>query len=713
MFIQILDRRIMLTFPVIILLAASTLFAQDDKSVNGRKAAVVVTAAAADGHVRFTAPGNIASMQLEVYDEAGNQLFGSNARDGNVLDWSSREWKQQPLNEGSYLCVVTVRSLSGKVIRKLAAAAISNQQVTLKPIEIAQLTLAQAQAVNASGDQATQDATPLTILASHQAIATTVIAHDGVDGQVSRTRGALEFRFGDFFSGSDKEQMRLTEDGNLGLGTNKPQARLDVAGDFHASGRLRPEQGIQFADGTVQTSASSGRQDKDGNLLPNVAGTGTQNKIAKWTDNAGTLGDSGIFEAANGFIGIGTTSPAHPFAVRRNGGTLGVHSVGELFVDRDDRTRSASLTVGTAGTLKWIFGMPSGTDGFQVYDLTNNVSRFFVDPTNGNVGIGTAVPNTKLDVAGNINTSTQYNIGGSPVLNVLGTDNIFAGVNAGKVNTTGFNNSFFGIEAGANNTTACCNSFFGASAGFSNIASQGNAFFGDDAGYSTTGGGNSFFGSSSGRLTTSGANNSFFGVGTGSSNSTGSNNTLIGRNADVGANNLDHATAIGSGAVVSTSDTIALGRANGSDVVDVPGKLQIDTLATAGSTNLCLNSSSRVGTCSSSLRYKTQVRPFLGGLSILNRLRPISFTWKEDGKRDLGLGAEEVERVEPLLTFRNKQGEIEGVKYNQLTAVLINAIKEQQQLLDTERQLLKQQRREIENLKQLVCRNHRNAAACK
>jgi hypothetical protein len=128
---------------------------------------------------------------------------------------------------------------------------------------------------------------------------------------------------------------------------------------------------------------------------------------------------------------------------------------------------------------------------------------------------------------------------------------------------------------------------------------------------------------------------------------------------------------------------------------------------------LCLNSTSRVGPCSSSLRYKTQVQPFLGGLSILNRLRPITFTWKDGGMRDLGLGAEEVERVEPLLTFRNKRGQIEGVKYNQLSAVLINAVKEQQQLLDTQQQLLKQQQRQIDSLKRLVCRNHRHVVACK
>jgi hypothetical protein len=122
----------------------------------------------------------------------------------------------------------------------------------------------------------------------------------------------------------------------------------------------------------------------------------------------------------------------------------------------------------------------------------------------------------------------------------------------------------------------------------------------------------------------------------------------------------------------------------------VPGKLQIDTMAATGGQALCLNGLNRVALCtSSSLRYKTQVHSFLGGLDIVRRLRPISFTWKEDGSRDLGLGAEEVERVEPLLTFRNKRGQIEGVKYNQVSAVLINAVKEQQQQIqELQRQLV-------------------------
>jgi len=64
--------------------------------------------------------------------------------------------------------------------------------------------------------------------------AAVVLVHDGQEGQLTRTRGALSFRVGDLFSGLDREQMRLTEAGDLGLGTQQPQAKLDVAGDIRA-----------------------------------------------------------------------------------------------------------------------------------------------------------------------------------------------------------------------------------------------------------------------------------------------------------------------------------------------------------------------------------------------------------------------------------------------------------------------------------------------
>jgi hypothetical protein len=145
----------------------------------------------------------------------------------------------------------------------------------------------------------------------------------------------------------------------------------------------------------------------------------------------------------------------------------------------------------------------------------------------------------------------------------------------------------------------------------------------------------------------------------------------------------------------------------------------MDTLGPA-SNPVCFNGANRIGSCSSSLRYKTEVHPFLGGLDIVRRLRPISFTWKEDGLPDLGLGAEEVARVEPRLTFRNKQGEIEGVKYNQVSAVLVNAVQQQQaqitaqqHTIEQQQQQLKRQQDLLQALKLMVCRRNQRAKVCK
>jgi hypothetical protein len=123
---------------------------------------------------------------------------------------------------------------------------------------------------------------------------------------------------------------------------------------------------------------------------------------------------------------------------------------------------------------------------------------------------------------------------------------------------------------------------------------------------------------------------------------------------------------------VGTSDTNFFG-----------GKMMIPTLGSSGMMPLCRNDANEISTCSSSLRYKTGVSPYSGGLDVINRLRPISFKWKTSQARDLGLGAEDVAKVEPLLTFTNARGEIEGVKYDQLSVVLINAVKEQQKQIET------------------------------
>ncbi len=358
----------------------------------------------------------------------------------------------------------------------------------------------------------------------------------------------------------------------------------------------------------------------------------------------------------------------------------------------------------TTGSFNSFFGLDSGFN-----NTTGNSNAFFgvnagFNNTTGGgnvfVGVGTGFSNT----AGVDNTFVGAEAGNK---NMIGNGNSFFGRRAG-FNTTGSSNAFVGADAGGGNTTGSGNSFVGAGAGFMNTTGNDNSFFGLDSAFSnTTGSNNSFFGRQAGGLNVSGDGNTFVGYNAGRSNTAGSNNTALGNFANFGVNNLTFATAIGAGAVVSTSNTIVLGRTNGADKVRIYG------LGAGGSTNLCINADNEISTCSSSLRYKTNLTPFTSGLSIVNRLRPVTFNWIGEGMPDLGLGAEEVAAVEENLVIRNEKGEVEGVKYDRLGVVLINAVKEQQIQIEEQKKLIEMQSKQIEALKQLVCSGNTNAGFCK
>jgi len=103
-------------------------------------------------------------------------------------------------------------------------------------------------------------------------------------------------------------------------------------------------------------------------------------------------------------------------------------------------------------------------------------------------------------------------------------------------------------------------------------------------------------------------------------------------------------------------------------------------LLATGVEHLCRTLANFITRCeASSLRYKTNIKPYLGGLDVVAKLQPIAFTRKYNGRSDIGLAAEDVEKVEPLFTYPNDEGKVEGIKYDLLTTVLINAVKEQQQ----------------------------------
>ena len=320
----------------------------------------------------------------------------------------------------------------------------------------------------------------------------------------------------------------------------------------------------------------------------------------------------------------------------------------------------------------------------------------------GNTFVGTAAGPT--NTTGFFNSFYGHFAGNS---NAGGSDNSFFGVEAGRFSTASFN-SFFGRMSGLSTTTGAENSFFGFRSGWSNTTGKHNSFFGAFAGsFNDVGESNTFVGWGSGSENRGGVNNTFIGDSAGDSNSSGSNNTMIGADANVPINlTLNFATAVGAGSLAIESNSVALGRAGGADTVWVYGKLHLNGLGAAGSTQLCRNASNEIATCSSSLRYKTHVNDFNSGLSMLMKLRPITFDWKGTDLHDLGFGAEDVARVEPLLVTQNDKGEVEGVKYDRITTVLVNAVKEQQAQIET-------QSREIEELRAIVCSVKPDAPVCR
>jgi hypothetical protein len=179
------------------------------------------------------------------------------------------------------------------------------------------------------------------------------------------------------------------------------------------------------------------------------------------------------------------------------------------------------------------------------------------------------------------------------------------------------------------------------------------------------------------------------------------------------ANSINWLTVGPNGRVIMNGGLVGIGKTNPQNPLDVSGEISADYFkasgyAFGGGDTACWlpGNGFQLGGCGSSLRYKTHLNSFAGGFDILNRLHPITFNWKENGKRDLGLAAEDVEQVEPLLVVHNQQGEVEGVKYDRLTVVLINAVKQQQEQIE-------RQRRQIDEMRQLICVDHAQADLCK
>jgi hypothetical protein len=407
-----------------LILISTPAFAQTEQPAPNAQAAQqgAVTASVAGGGVRFAAPdGEALQLRVELYAANGERVFDSGTRPGSVLDWQPSD-AGQGMADGAYLCVVTVKDIQGRARQRLATLSLQAGQASLGRVREQEMTDAQKQTLATSKrtvDPADAD-NALTILQAGKARAATMTAHDGQDGQVTSTTGALTFRTGDTLAGQDREQVRITPDGRVGIGTDKPEAALDVAGTIRARG------GIVFEDGTVLKSAPTASTSTTatiaavgGGTTASATGVGTLNRISKWADAAGTLGDAS-FSDTNGVTAFGinntgqngilfpTAPNFHTVEIGAAAGKTPLVLAGgsasmEFWKDLGGGTGAPQAAVayglatpGLAATNDLVFSTYlSGQPWAERFRITNA----------GNVGIGTGAPQAKLDVAGNIKLS--------------------------------------------------------------------------------------------------------------------------------------------------------------------------------------------------------------------------------------------------------------------------------------------------------------------
>ncbi len=221
-----------------------------------------------------------------------------------------------------------------------------------------------------------------------------------------------------------------------------------------------------------------------------------------------------------------------------------------------------------------IGALASNTSGYQ--NVATGYQAMFSNTT-GYQNVATSYQALYSNTTGNSNIATGF---GAMYANTTGYRNVALGYQAMVSNISGYQNVATGYQTLFNNTNGIANvatgyqALYSNSSGYYNVASGYQALYSNSTGYynvasglralyvNSTGNDNVALGRNAGYATPAGSATN--------ANTTGSNNTFVGSYAMPGTSTqLSYATALGSEALVTTSNTVVLGRT--SDVTVIGG----------------------------------------------------------------------------------------------------------------------------------------------
>jgi hypothetical protein len=258
--------------------------------------------------------------------------------------------------------------------------------------------------------------------------------------------------------------------------------------------------------------------------------------------------------------------------------------------------------------------------------------------------------------------------------------NTAEGQNALKDLTTGSGNTAVGWFSLKSLATGGFNTGVGAGTLALNTANNNTATGAAALFLNTTGDGNTANGVAALLNNSTGAANTANGVQALFSNTTGFDNTAVGWQALLNNTSGFNNTAIGIFAgfgITTASNVIAIGTPG----ANVDNSCYIGGIAGADATGgdpVFVTGAGKLGTINppSSARFKEEIKPMNEASEVILALNPVTFRYKKefDPKHmpQFGLVAEEVEKVNPDLVKRDRDGKLQTVRYDQVNAMLLN-----------------------------------------
>jgi hypothetical protein len=437
---------------------------------------------------------------------------------------------------------------------------------------------------------------------------------------------------------------------------------------------------------------------------------------------------SGGYNTAVGWLSLGSTATGN-FNTANGAGALFANTAdsntangaGTLLLNTIGFQNTAtgafallSNTTGQSNTANGFDALFSNTEG--IGNTANGAAALFSNTFgSGNTAIGTGALLSNTIGTGNtavglnaLSSSTETSdntaLGAGALNSNTSNSNTAVGVRALLSNTTGDQNTANGIDALYSNTDGYGNTAVGAGAlgsnasGFYNTAVGTHALVSNDAPHNVavgafalssgagndtavgslalsfpfvSGGGNTAIGALAGYLSTGGSGNVY--IGNGIPGTDGENNTI--RIGD---------TAFGQ---------------SGRDACYIAG-IYGKPVDPANATAVQIDSNGKLGTFTSSRRFKRDIQPMNNVSEAVLGLKPVTFRYKSDAKNTpcFGLIAEDVAEVNPDLVVRDDEGKPHTVHYDAVNAMLLNEFLKEHKKVEEQEAAIAELKKQLETV---------------